>query len=84
MPYVNIDLNIITSQNEKFKAGNIKNFVSEWEKLTNDSMIIDTVLGCKIDLIDTPHQSRLPRPLVVSEEEALVIDKEIKVMIEKR
>ena len=35
-----------------FQAGQIKNFVDEWENITSDRWIIDTVLGAKIEFED--------------------------------
>ena len=38
--------------NKTFQAGQIKNFVDEWENITSDRWIIDTVLGAKIEFED--------------------------------
>ena len=79
------DINLKGNSNATvFKAGNIKYFIHEWEKLTNDIHIRNTVSGCSIDLISTPHQSVLPRPLVTSLEETDIINKEIKIMLDKQ
>ena len=69
---------------QTFVAGNIKNCVNEWVKLTNDTHVLETVKGCRIDLVQTPYQSLLPKPLSVSDQEAKIIDSEIETMIQKQ
>ena len=42
------------------KAGRVKHFVKEWERLTNDPMILDIIRGYKISFSLPPRQSRVP------------------------
>ena len=69
--------------NVKFVAGNISNYFSQWKKLTNDQHILETVKGCKIEFEQAPYQLNIPPPSAVSENEALFIDSEVAVMIDK-
>ena len=81
------DTNVnIPSINRKtdFVAGNIKNHIDEWYKLTDDKHVLETVTGCKIELSEIPYQSNLPKPLNVSEKEAEIIDNEIESMLKKQ
>ena len=41
-------------------AGNVKHFVKNWQKLTNNPITLDTVKGYEIPYTLPPRQSRLP------------------------
>ena len=41
-------------------AGRVKHFVKNWQKLTNDPMILDVVSGYKIHFTLPQRQSKLP------------------------
>ena len=49
---VNCEVSIPTNSNLDFKAGRLKDFLSEWKKLTNDPFIIGMVQGASIPLDD--------------------------------
>ena len=67
----------------KFKAGNIKHCIKEWEYITNDKHVLETVKGCKIDFERTPYQSFKPKPLAFSDEECVFVEQEIENMLDK-
>jgi hypothetical protein len=71
----------VTGQSDKhhniFIAGNIKNYLEQWRRLTSDHAILTTVGGYKIDLLINPTQFRVPRPLKCSILEANNIDLQI-------
>ncbi len=43
-----------------FQEGQLSSYYSEWAKRTSDTSILETVLGEKIDFIDTPTASSYP------------------------
>ena len=67
----------------KFCAGNIKNCLDEWKKITNDKHVLETVSGCNIDLIATPYQPIPSKQINFSEDESKIIEDELLVMLEK-
>lgn len=46
---------LITNQ-QPFVAGNTKNYVSEWHKVTSDPSILDYIAHCHIEFIDDPSK----------------------------
>ena len=68
---------------EKFQAGNIKNCINEWTKITNDKHVLETVTGCNIDLVKEPYQPFPPKQIRFSDEESTFIEEELLVMLEK-
>ena len=72
-----------SNNKSEFVAGNIKNYINEWRKITDDCHVLETVEGCTIDLIHKPYQSYTPKPLKVNDLEMGIIDNEIDIMIKK-
>ena len=66
-----------------FKGGQLKSYYSEWEKLTSDSEILNTVSGLSIDFVNEPFQYKCPKPYSLSIFEQSVIDSEISKLLSK-
>ena len=66
-----------------FKGGQLKSYYSEWEKLTSDSEILNTVRGLSIDFVNEPCQYKCPKPYSLSIFEQSVIDSEISKLLSK-
>lgn len=45
----------------EFIAGNLRFFLEEWQKITSDFEILQTVRGIKLDLMEIPFQTNIPR-----------------------
>ena len=71
------------SQSNLFIAGRIKYFIKNWEELTTDSFILNVVMGCKIDLLHTPHQHYCPNETKFSEKEKLFVQEELAKLLHK-
>lgn len=65
------------SINTEFKAGQISLCISEWEKLTTDKHILDSVRGLKIDFTTVPFQCSEPKSINFNEQERFIIDEEL-------
>ena len=65
-----------------FIAGNIANHVSDWELITSDLSILETVRGYKIEFDSTPVQSYIPC-VNFSKGEEVIIDTEIDRLLNK-
>ena len=50
-------------------GGRLKSFNNEWEKITSDPVILKTISGFSIPLIEVTHQDKPPKTLTISEEE---------------
>jgi hypothetical protein len=84
---VSIDTDVGTCKpvqgSKTFIAGNIKNYIDQWKRLTSDRAILTAVCGYKIDLFINPIQFRVPRPLKCSTLEANNIDLQIASFLQK-
>ncbi|WAR08315.1 LOW QUALITY PROTEIN: POL-like protein [Mya arenaria] len=58
-------------------AGRLKHFGTQWEQLTTDKSILETVYACTIECIDTPNQTHV-RETKLNSKETIVLDREIK------
>ena len=58
------------------KAGRMKKFVNNWQRLTNDPMIVDMVNCYEIPFILSPRQSRLPNLSQLSNGASDVVDQQ--------
>ena len=65
------------------KAGRMKHFVKNWQRLTNNPMILDLVNGYKIPFILLPKQSRLPNLCQLTKEASDLMDQEVQDMLRK-
>ena len=83
----NILVTCTSSENNKaFIAGNIRNYINQWEQLTSDNTIVATVNGYKIDLfwlLVRPSQLRVPVALKCSPLEITNMDLQIPTFLKK-
>mgnify|MGYP002803950076 CR=1 FL=1 len=71
------------SQSNLFIAGRIKYFIKNWKELTTDSFILNLVMGCKIDLLHTPHQYSGTNETKFSETEKVFVQEELSKLLHK-
>ena len=66
-------------------AGNLRHFVQEWEKITSDPFILDTVKHSHIDFSEglAPCQTWAPRPIQFNECENIIIQGEVEKLLNK-
>ena len=69
---------------DKFIAGNIRNHLQNWYKLTSDPMVLNIVKGYKIEFISTPVQNTEPKECSFSYVEKQYISEEIKKLMQKQ
>ena len=62
---------------ENFKGGKLADNMNEWQKLTSDQWIIDTIKGYSIEFSDHPHQYQKPHEIKLSASEKAGLDSEI-------
>lgn len=68
----------------QFKAGNIRYHLDQWQKITNDSWVLQTVTGLKIPFKDLPFQSREPKPFKLSINQSDLLSQVIQNLQEKQ
>lgn len=66
-----------------FRAGNIKYCVKEWESITMDSWVLQTVKGLKIPVTDIPQQTREPKPFNLSRNQSLTLSSVIEKLFDQ-
>ena len=64
-------------------AGRQQRFLHNWEKLTQDQWVLQTVKGVQIEFISTPHQSFFPSQPKASENDRASLQEEITSMMGK-
>ena len=66
------------------KVGRLRFFQSQWQNLTSDPDILDTVSGMHINLKDLLNQKDLPKPLKLSPKEIAAADSQLSVLLKKQ
>ena len=64
-------------------AGSLKNFIENWKILTNDTEILSLVEGYTIPFHEIPQQENIPNSPKLSQEERILVQKEIHKMLNK-
>ena len=64
-------------------AGRVSYFLSNWEVLTQDQWVLQTVGGYQLELTSTPHQTRVPHQIRCSPENMAQISTEVTDLINK-
>ena len=64
-------------------AGRLSHLLSNWEVLTTDKWVIDTVKGFQIPFASHPVQESWPNPPIYSTELDLLIQEEVKALLAK-
>ena len=64
-------------------GGKLKFFSEQWEKLTSDKFILQTIKGYKIELDDKPNQTFIPTPIDFNESEKGKISVEVEKFLNK-
>ena len=70
-----------TSEQSAFRAGSIKSHLHQWQTLTSDKFIWQSVSGVTIDFDILPVQMYKPRPILFRPEEYDILDKQIKLLL---
>ena len=65
------------------KAGSLKDFLNNWEKLANDPTISETAQAYNVPFTLQPEQLKIPRVAIISQEEKDLIDQKIKDILSK-
>lgn len=76
------DLNLIPVERELPIGGRLRFFLPNWQKLTQDSFILQVVQGLQIPFITTPVQTSLPFQSTTGKN-AMLIDSEVQDMLAK-
>ena len=63
--------------------GRLKNFIENWKVLTNDTEILSLVEGYTIPFHEIPQQKNIPNSPKLSQEEKILVQKEIHEMLNK-
>ncbi len=69
---------------DNFRGGQLKLFLPEWQRITYDRWILNTILGYNIEMEVVPFQNCKPKPTMFSAYETALIDKEITQFLNKQ
>ena len=67
----------------KFVGGQIADLVQEWQKLSSEPWLINSVKGVCIPFVELPVQEREPTPYKLSREESQFLDEELIKLLDK-
>lgn len=71
------ELSSLISNQAPFVAGNTKNCILEWQKITSDPVILDYVSHCHIEFIDNPSLYSVTDQRKYNSQEEFIIDSEV-------
>ena len=60
------------SCSKNFTAGNIAKHINAWKALTSDEQILSIVMGCQLEFVQPPCQTKVPGVTNVSSREAQI------------
>lgn len=66
-----------------FRAGNITNYIRNWEKLTTDRVILDLVRGVRLSFTEVPLQDETPREYKFNSDTSNILSGEIKSLVDR-
>ena len=72
-----------TNTCNNYRAGNIANVFSEWQKITDDPYILQLVKGSKIDFVKLPFQTYIPNSCKFRASEIKIVKSEIQILLQK-
>lgn len=64
-------------------VGQLKNHLEIWKRLTNDSWILNTIMGYKLEFVEEPVQSRIPCEIQFNVEQYDIVENEIQELLKK-
>ena len=67
-----------------FKAGKLAAHFSQWQSLTSDPEILETVSGCKIEFDTMPSLNKVMVHAVLSETQTESVDTEVSNLLRKQ
>ena len=65
-------------------AGRIQYFLSNWQNITQDEWVLNTIKGYRIEFLRKPYQHRKPPQLTFTEKEEECMQAEIQSMLDKQ
>ena len=71
-----------SSVNVPYVAGRLKQFVSVWQTITSDYFLLGSIKGVKIEFVDYPNQTMIPRKYNFDATEVVIIDKQIEKLLQ--
>ena len=72
-----IDINDLQNTPDNFEGGKLRHYVENWELLTTDPWVLNTVSGSKIDFESSTEDVRRPNPIRFNRQEAIFVDQEV-------
>ena len=70
-------------QNHASPAGRLAHFITNWQKVTKDRWVLNTVTGYEIEFTSEPHQRQRPYPSQLNQSQQELVSQEITEMISK-
>ena len=58
--------------------------MENWQAITQDKWVLQSIQGIHLDLISTPVQTKMPNPSCFNRQEQMLIDKEVSKLLERK
>ena len=81
---INNGINNEAMVHDSFQGSRLSQFVNNWEQITQDTEILQTVQGCTIEFDNEPTQCHAPRNLRHNKNEEELISNEIETLLTKQ
>ena len=80
---VHMDLEVAQEEVDRPVGGRLQFFQKNWEKISQDEWILETMSGCRVEFMSPPHQGREPAFIQQDEEKSRALDAELEKLIAK-
>ena len=79
-----MDLSVVETETNRPVGGRLQFFRRNWEQISRDPWILETILGSRLEFSDRPHQRRELTQVPLSKEKAQALDGELEKMAVKQ
>jgi len=79
-----MDLKVVEREADWPVAGRLQFFQHNWEQISKDPWVLETISGCRLEFLDSSYQRREITQIPLNTEKAQALDKEIKRMATKQ
>ena len=81
---IKVDSGVVEREAHRPVGGQLQFFRHNWEQISRDPWILETILGCRLEFSDSPYQRKELTQVPLSKEKAQALDGELEKMAMKQ
>jgi hypothetical protein len=81
---ISLNMNIATQEAHRPVGARLQHFLPNWQAITDDPWILNTVRGYRLELTSTPNQHHPPTPITFNQEKSAALTSEIHKLLQKQ